>query len=485
MKPSPGQIILLSAIALVALVLAILLWVSAPQATAPERGTADPGADPSREATDAEPGDRESMRPHAAPIARQRMGPAPGDLATISDRIEGRVLRQDGSPAPAGTTVIARRWGRVRIDPEIVAAVLGGDPSVPTARTGSDGGFVLEQLEAGSSYLLCAAGGGFLTKTTDVEARTGATDALLRVSRLYGVGVRLQEVGGAPLRSEIDLALAPPPSFGRADPFADPALLDLVGADLSAWRGPGRRLYLFTSQVELPMLREVPLRFQPAGYAPIELKVDVPPVLPALAERKVELEPVAAGWGELVVGFADGRDPAEAGPLRGFQVELAPASGAPMRFDLPRGPGEKCVRGIPFGHYSFTLRNAIRQTVYPTRGEPAVPVEIGPEAAAISVSLAGAAEVEIDLRTKDDRAYAGPATLRLVPGNPPGDGTGPRYAGNLVQFDKGPYVLGGLLPGAFTLVLDDPPGTAEGSQASFFALDLKAGATTRARFVLR
>ena len=156
-----------------------------------------------------------------------------------------------------------------------------------------------------------------------------------------------------------------------------------------------------------------------------------------------------------------------------------------MRFELPRGPGEKRVRGIPFGRYSFSLRNTIRQTVHPARGEPAVPVEIGPEAAAITVSLAGAAEVEIDLRTKEDRAYAGPATLRLVPGHPPGDGTGPRQSGNLVQFDKGPYVLGGLLPGAFTLILDDPPGTAEGSQASFFALDLKAGSTAQARFVLR
>jgi hypothetical protein len=51
-------------------------------------------------------------------------------------------------------------------------------------------------------------------------------------------------------------------------------------------------------------------------------------------------------------------------------------------------------------------------------------------------------------------------------------------------FDRGPYVLGALLPGPYTLYLDDPQGTVAGAETSFAQLDLEAGAGARLRLLL-
>lgn len=482
---------------LVAALVALTLWIAirideAPAAEAPV-SAAGPRADPGAAAETTSPagsgrvsdeGPEAAGDPARAPVA----GAEPQVLAAASrpDRIEGRVLKQDGRPAPAGITVIARRRGKVRVDPDVVARVLRGDPSIPSARSGVDGSFALEGLEPGAAYLLCAAGAGYVAKSTALEVRAGSSGAVVPVSRLYGVAVELRHADGTPLRTDADLAPPPPRTFGRADPFLDPSLLDLVGTDLAPHReGRGRKLLLFTAQADPPVLSDVRLRFHPAGYAPIETQLDVPPILPSIALKTLVAEPTAAGWGEVLVRFVDGSDPTLDAPIvRAFQLELASPDGSIQRFDIPRGPGEKRLHGIPFGAYAACVRNAIRQAVHPGPGAPATSIEVGPTAVAIDVSLAGLAAVEVLLDGPDGQPYAGPATLRLAPGHRTQDAGQARAFGGEMLFDRGPYVLGALLPGPYTLYLDDPQGTVAGAETSFAQLDLEAGAGARLRLLL-
>jgi hypothetical protein len=123
---------------------------------------------------------RTSLRrgPEAAgdPARAPVVGAEPQVLAAASrpDRIEGRVLKQDGRPAPAGITVIARRRGKVRVDPDVVARVVRGDPSIPSARSGYGRLVRARGLEPGAAYLLCAAGAGYVAKSTALEVRREA-----------------------------------------------------------------------------------------------------------------------------------------------------------------------------------------------------------------------------------------------------------------------------------------------------------------------
>ena len=489
MRLGRSNVLLVTMVALVAGMLAITLWITATPPAPPDVSHPDPGVRPS--STEAiEPGaERRTVRPEERISSTD--DPAHEPVAgPTSDRIEGRVLQQDGRPAPSGTTVIARRRGRVRVDPDIVERVRIGDPTAASARSGADGRFVLEGLEAGAEYLLCAAGGGYVGKTSDLEVRTGTNDAVIQVVRLYGIALRFREAGGAALRSSAELAPPPARTFGRADPYLDPSLLDFVGADLAGFRDePGEKLLLYTAQGDPPILRDLVLRFQPAGYALAEVHVDVPPVLPAIAEKTIELEPRAAGWGELAIEFLDGADPTDGAPvIQAFQVALAPfepeLAGAVVKVDLPRGAGTKHVRGIPYGRYQLSLRNAIRQTFLPAPDASPIVVEIGAEPVVLPVSLAGLGEVEVLFEGDGGELYAGPATISLPIGRFDPDLVKHLAFGGQVLFERGPYRLRALLPGSYTLFLGDPDATVADSTARHAFVELEPGSARTVRSIL-
>jgi hypothetical protein len=407
---------------------------------------------------------REAVATVEAPVQ------AEAEIPWITGRIEGRVLRRDGSPAAAGTVVIARGPDEIAEDTDFGRR--------PTAVTDAEGRFALEGLASGESYLLEAAGNGAISTQPTPPVREGTTGVRIDVSLLYGIAVELREAGGTPLRTAHGLN-DPAVRTSSVALVADRPLLIFVGVDLAPYRWkPQSRLFLFTSPkaTEPSSLERVPLRFNMAGYAPSDVAFDALPILPAIPQHVVELQSTASGWGVIVVAFEDARDPTPDGPrIKPFRLLISSASGPQAEIELPRDPGPKRLSGIPFARYRVSVLNALDQQVFPKIGSGAPPLDVGASPATLSVPLAETSALEIQVRESQERPYEGRASFSLARGTLTEDGRSLVGATTSVTFDRAPYVLGALLPGHYALFVQEPPGAVVLPASSNGLFDLEAG----------
>jgi hypothetical protein len=220
----------------------------------------------------------------------------------------------------------------------------------------------------------------------------------------------------------------------------------------------------------------VPLRFSLAGYAPSDVAFDALPILPAIPQHVVELQPTASGWSEIVVEFADARDPTPDGPrIKPFRLLISSSSGPQAEIELPREPGPKHLSGIPFARYRVSLLNALDQQVFPAVGSPSSPFDVGARPTTLSISLAATSELEIRVRGREDGPYEGRASFSLARGKLTEDGRSLVGATTSVTFDHAPYVLGALLPGHYALFVQEPAGAVVEPATSNGLFDLEAG----------
>jgi hypothetical protein len=436
--------------------------------------------DPIHRASSLEQPPREAVTTKPPPLAAP-VGAADPNAIAHQGTIEGLVVQRDGSAAREGTLVIAREAENLRADPDLAERILRRDPSVKAARCAAEGRFVLEGLSPGASYVLTAVGNGTISVQGALPVSEGTSDAKVEVALLYGIAIELRENGGGRLRTTVDPQDLSFPYTSSAAPFPDGPLMDLVGVDLSPYRtGANRRLFLFTSPKvpEPPSLERLALKFRVLGYAPVASAFDALPILPALTEHVIELRPVASGWGEIVVQFEDARDPTTEGPrVKPCRLQIASTTGPQADIELPRDPGAKHLPGIPFGRYRVSVQNALDQQIFPKVEAPSRPIEVGSTPAVITVSLLGTSRLEIEIRSGEAHLYDGPATLSLARGEPTPDGRSLVGPTATVIFDRGPYVLGALMPGHYILFVQQPAGASVLPAGSNGMFDLEAGGT--------
>jgi hypothetical protein len=274
--------------------------------------------------------------------------------------ISGYVQRSDGVTVGAGFNVLLRRSWRTQPTADDVLGVLAGGrvDGLQLTQTDANGKFSFQVHSKVSLFQLHAGAAGWALPSS--QGVSDGTFTGLRVQRIYGAKLRLLD-GGAPARvpsgnPREHAKLSLPDPRRRASDLSD-AVLVLGGArrdDLV--REPHVLHYVFTSEVELPVLGPQSVELKLPGYAPATIEFDATPIETGFSEVDVPLVRTTAGFATLSVigsGASDvlraelskSRPPVsmlllrnEAGESQAFPCELS--------FTTP-----VLLEGVPYGAY--------------------------------------------------------------------------------------------------------------------------------------
>lgn len=382
--------------------------------------------------------------------------------------LAGTVQWTDGRPA-VGVTVLG--WPRTAF-PSLadVFAALTSEPG-PTgggllSATSDDGGrFVLSGAEPDRTYLLTAGaagvlGGWGLASVSDSPRRA----TRLTVKAHYAVLVERRDEHGA---------LLPPPSasFGSdhiarlADGHAESVILDpihlaLLGLSSPGWDpGSSGVLVGFTTERDAAAVGPLVFHANQPGFVSQRAEFAVPRTTHGLQVVTITMQPAAEPGGrvyvELVgaqsgataaVAFGDDRMPR----LRLQHKGTGRVTDCPLRV---AGEGPLLLDGVPFGPYEATLLT--RHDLARLQPEGSREIVVGPTPATLIFDLRSLGRLEIILEDDVARLVAARAMFNVASTSAPA-------LNSWTAFGSPPYVLEGLTPGEYTILLyalDEPDGT--------------------------
>jgi hypothetical protein len=371
---------------------------------------------------------------------------------------KGRVRTCDGSALPAGIRVVAAGDYPGPPDCELLRALSSKDPRVTFDIADSQGRFEIHGLKWGQPIVIGAGGSGWASQGWVKSPRKEAGELAIVLEPLYGLTFHACEAGGRPLRSAFHW-----PESGSIKPLnrgADPSsgkpikvssvddnlvvLAGLKDLDCSDKPGDGWRYFLTTSSVasELPLIQ---LKVSYRGYAPKEATASLQRLVDRIPIETVELEPVARGWGCLVVRM---KLPEE-WDLSGLQLKRTACT-----MHLSDGEGEKSLNiqswtrepvrfpGIPFGKYSMEFHGGGSTRSASELG--AASIEIGARDAEVTVDLRETCGFEVEVFDERGATYDGALAISV------NDGTRGRVA--TADFERGPFRIFGIAPGDYEVL---------------------------------
>jgi len=399
---------------------------------------------------------------------------SPAAASAREDAIRGRVLFPGEVSCGAGLVfawpdgVVPRGdWFR---DPT------GGGP-VRRASVQPDGTFCIAELPRATRFTLGAVARGALCVVRPTGVAPGTGEVTLRLWFTYGVAVRLEELGGGPLRTSPGLFGKGPLASGPGNKvLVDPVELQSLGI---TGLEPGlverdRWQYLLVSEEDSPARGPIEHEVEVPGYLPRKTTLFAPRLLDRLEEIVVALEPRDVVWSELSVRVTGAPQllPLGLAPdaLLGVVYLTPVGEREPMHFGVHARALEawEPIAGIPSGAYEayFEAADADYQT------EPSA-LTIGSDQNELELDFGDAATLVVDARS-DDLAY----DQRFVARVEDEDG-----AHSYVTFDRGPYVVPTLFPGVYRLTELEAPGRT--CSATLGELEVFAGRLSVARIECR
>lgn len=370
--------------------------------------------------------------------------------------LPGRVLLASGAPAGAGLFVLAFDESQASTA-AFAARALRGDLRAQLARTADDGGFVLRGLDPRRLHTALAAGAGRISPEPERRVELAMGELVLVVERAYVAWLRLREEGGAPVRTPLEL-------YGRrfgtvrgegggarsmsSDMVQVPLLL---GAPLAERSGLRDRFCIFSSALEASELGPFEISLDHPGYEPLRASFHVPALGPAgPAEILVELRPRAEAFGVLELRFRTrlaGLAPtSEVEPLA--LLRLFDESGRACEYAVRHSfPELLRLDALPVGRYRWEL-----ETLNGEFNTSAAGLEhelvLGAEGATLDIDLSSLGALEVELVQRNGSRYHGAASIRLERAG---------AAGLPARiFRAPPYLLAGLLPGTYEVLLETP-----------------------------
>lgn len=419
-------------------------------------------------------------------------------------RVEGRVLRSDGSPAGEGLLVLAWVRDGGTPAPAQVAWAMQRERAVVenlwTVRTDARGAFVFDELPADEALRLDTGGRGLLA--IDELPADG-------VLRLDGGGRGLLAPGPTSSESEstVELRVRPgfavqlvleetdgrPPRYGGAQPLAS-SWCRFPGAGMTSGVTPGaiaaglepalaeqradRWALLVHAETEEERVGPVHVRIELPGYAPLEAQVEAEALERPTPLVRIALERLAPGFGELRLKWIGAPfELADFAPQSygAGVVELQPLEGSsPHRYDVePDQDLRATLVDVPAGTFLASFRlGRQRFATGPAEGEP-TRVTIGAEPAHFTIDL----------------SRTGTGFLLLDVQDPAGGSWNGRVGGTLsspgqMEFfalQEPPYLFAGLSPGVHMLRPSGPIAAPEGSTSRSLRAAIEPGLLTRLR----
>lgn len=378
------------------------------------------------------------------------------------------VVRLDNGDAPP-VPVVIMAWPSEQEPPP--SAFVGDEPTLrlPSTRTDSSGRFVLDSLDPSSTYSVAAGAPGWTTKTIATSVRpTSGQEIHLILWRVHACLVRVREGNGdLPPRANAFSRLELPGSLTRKSMRIGPDSVDASLAGLGLLPGienpTDYRDYLLAyksaTQSVIPELAGI--HFSILGYAPATARVPVFPVAGPIPIRTIVLERTVDGFGSLRIRLSredvTGHRPRIQDRDAVAAVLLEPVTGGTTLsldlYDLTRH--EKMVEGVPAGDYWVSLRGLKCNYVDPEATQLSQLVQVRPSSHSV---------VEFDVSTL---CYA-----ELVPTT--NSGMSLNYDEQIVvtihdtseaidvsrkaYFGGRPYVLQGLVPGEYDMVICEAVG---------------------------
>ncbi|MCK6446933.1 MAG: hypothetical protein L6Q99_11115 [Planctomycetes bacterium] len=421
-----------------------------------------------------------------------------------SDMIELRVV-----PGGVIRGVVVDATGRAVTDGSIVMAWpdslraptsrhtsvgLFGDPYVPTVATAGDGSFIFEDLDPRPRYSLAAGGAGRLTPAVVTGLVVDGDPVQLRLSALYGVRCRLADATGGPVRSSrqatadarVTMQLVRAAPGVQKVPHWLAALSGLVPP--AAHSEPYEALMLYSAESHPEVVGPIRCSVNLPGYLPLEIELFAPPVSSTLTEARIELTPTESRRGSIVVQLDS---PQVAGSIHAraqqslLQLHLALGTGAERAsYDLDGASvGEYRIDDVPVGDYVARVASRVSSFVWPPVEENPVRIRVEEtECARIVVDASPLGCLRLELTDEMGLAYSGPAVVVILPAA--GTATTSEFFNELreLDFDRAPYSIGALLPGAYRVGFRFPK--ARPSEEGNVEVAVTCGTEVRKQFVL-
>ena len=390
-------------------------------------------------------------------------------------RISGLVLDPTGSPAREGVLVVA--GPSELLTARRLSSLLEGatQPGWFVVATDSQGRFVINDVAPSRHYSVWAGGGDGLA-AEPTRCSSTQPDVTIRLSYAWGARLDLVDSALNPIASTGDYLV-----FGRENtsllvdkkearvvsPFY--ALLCGIPQDF-ALQSATRRLIVATSATNVtPALH---LRLAPPGYLPAEYDCLMRPISQLASLTQCRLVSVAEGYGTVLLEITGLRsDRAQTGDGE-FVLKLLDSDGAMLDLAFEARAGEVALSGIPYGSFEARIVARMGSFAFPEDTHDALSLVIGPNPAKLRLDLSRHGELHVEIRDVEGQAYTGPAVLSLVHGQQ--SATGARFEGNgsWVAFDLPPYVVRGLVPGQYSVVVSQPRGASfgNGTPVSLFSI---------------
>lgn len=385
-------------------------------------------------------------------------------------RISGRVLLTDGTPVGADVHVVAQPSDAYLLahrSPERSFR----SPCVLEARTQNDGSFVLEDAHPSRLYSLGAGSNGFVQRDPVTGVAAGAVDVVLRVLHGRGALVRFIDPDGTPAR--MDRASGSGVGISalvvdRRAAFVRDAWASALQAGVVLPGGipaPNEWLFIAGAESALDPI-EVDLHCEPPGYAPVAIRLSLPPLDAGLEVHAVQMRSTARGRGELVLRRSGAARAEEGDGREGPFAVLTLITAEDRAWHYPvedSSSTEHRVQHVPFGRYRVRLQLTTSEPLIPASGELDRWVEIGEAPAIVEYDAARTGTLVIAPRDANGELHRGELRLFLgqgrFDGSVPAEETG--FHGGQVLFRRGPYRVPFLAPGPYSLRVDGLRGAGE------------------------
>ena len=406
--------------------------------------------------------------------------------------IAGHVTTSFGPSMGDAQTVLCWRSGRWFSGSAIVDALSGrASFDVHVVNTSpADGSFRIGGLDKEHSYMLAAFGRGYWLQDSVGPVRTGTHDVECRVSTLFGLVVRVEDLDGQPIRTSPHLLLAGPGWVGRVQGAESLQLMAPERAILAHQYGAASMegisldhdagnwatsLVLFTrkdgSKESIP---GVVFQVEPPGFEPVDAILDLPWLGHDLGDLRLATRRVQSCQGDLAIGFAPGALAGWNAPCELVLKDLSSERVFRCSIDLC-DPESLTVSGIPCGTYEVRLSAVHTFFSWPTRGSPATVVSItGETPASVDLGLGrSVGQIEVELIDEKGESYRDTVKLEIL-----AERQGQWLSRNPIWIDRAPYRCAWLPAADWALRV-------EFETASFHALEeltrftVLAGRTTK------
>jgi len=402
------------------------------------------------------------------------------------------VIGSSGTPVGAGTRVLA--WpSDYRIPPrDLAERAFARDPRCNCAVTDGNGRFTFAELPPEVPVSLVAGGPGYAMAVPVSGAVPGPEPVLLTVLPLYGAHVRLVEPDGQPIAYGTGLlpkaSLPVKLSAANAQYVYQPSFsLDLCGLpEPPRYGSAASELYLFTSAEGAGRVGPLTYRVAFLGYEPVQRQFWATPLSEGLNEVAITLTPTQVPRATLLVHFEN--VPAEAkriqfcqGGVGKLKVRSVESRELVEFAVMDYSEDSLTIPGIPQGIYTFSFVTYSAFFSFTGAEGTGGDVLVGPGVTEWSVDLGGTGLLEIELYRQDGTRYTGVSVMTITQGS--AVSPMPMMRQNKVFFERAPYLIAGLPPGAVSVAVDTPRSARE-AEVIGQAYEILPGATVTVPFAV-